>query len=102
MAEITIDNTNPVVLDWTAKGKERIIQNIHNILNTYKYEVAYNRDFGISPDVIDTDIETMKGVIMDDLYENITKYEPRATLKSVDVQDVTVDGTVVAVVKIEL
>lgn len=102
MAEITIDSTNPITLDWCAKGKERIIQNIHNILNTYKYEVAYNREFGISPDVIDTDIETMKGIIMDDLYENISKYEPRATLKSVDVQDVTSDGTVVAVVKIEL
>lgn len=102
MAEVIIDSSTPITLNWTAKGTERIVQNIFNILNTYKYEVAYNRDFGMSPEMIDADTETMKSIIMEDLFDNISKYEPRAILKSVDIQDITDDGTVVAVIKIEV
>lgn len=99
---VTIDSSKGNVLDWTAKGKDRIIQNIFNILNTYKYEVAYNRDFGISADVLDKDIETMKSIITEDLFDNIKKYEPRATLKSVEIKEITSDGKITAVIKIEV
>lgn len=99
---LTIDNSNAKVLDWTAKGTDRIVQNILNILNTYKYEVAYNRDFGISPDILDKDVETMKSIITENLFDNIKKYEPRAILKSVDITEITSDGKITAVIKIEI
>lgn len=102
MGIVTIDSSKPLVLNWAAKSTERIIQNVYNIINTFKYEVAYNRDMGISPDFIDTDAETMKGIIMDSLYESISKYEPRATVKSVEVQGVTTEGEVSVVVEIEV
>ena len=99
---VTIDNSKEFVLDWSAKGNDRIIQNIYNILNTYKYEVAYNRDLGISPDIIDKDIETMKSMITEELFDNIKKYEPRATLKAVNVKTITEHGEVIAEIKIEI
>jgi len=99
---ITIENSNSIALNWTAKGTDRIVQNINNILNTYKHEVAYNREFGISPDVIDKDPDTMKSIIAEDLFDSITKYEPRATLKSVTVKEVSADGGIIAEVKIEI
>lgn len=99
---VTIDSSRGNILDWSAKGKDRIIQNIFNILNTYKYEVAYNRDLGISPDILDKDVETMKSIITEDLFDNIKKYEPRAVLKSVEVTEITADGKIIAVVKIEI
>lgn len=90
-------------LPWfEAKGTDRIIQNIKNIVNTYKYEVAYMRGFGMSPDAIDRDVETMRSIITEDLFDNIKEYEPRATLKSVTVKEITADGGVVAVVQIEI
>jgi phage baseplate assembly protein W len=99
---IEINSSNAPSLDWAAKGTERIIQNINNILHTYKYEVAYNRDLGISPDLIDKDVETMKSIIAEDLFDNIQKNEPRAKLKSVTVTEVTADGEIIAELKIEI
>lgn len=90
-------------LPWfEAKGTDRIIQNIKNIVNTYKYEIAYLRGFGMSPDAIDKDVETMKSIIIEDLFDNIAAYEPRATLKSVNVKEITDDGGIIAVVEIEI
>lgn len=102
MAEIIIDSSKPLGLNWTAKGKDRVIQNIQNIINTYKSEVAYNRDFGISPDVLDTDMESVKIFLTEDLEDQISKYEPRAKLKSIDIQGITDEGgiTVVAVIEV--
>ena len=105
MAIIMIDNsTNNIekLPFGNIKGNERIVQNIRNILNTYKYEIAYNRDFGLSPDIIDNDIDTVRGIIIENLFDNIQKYEPRAALKSVEIKELTADGGIVAVVKIEV
>lgn len=102
MAEVIIDSSKPLELNWTAKGNDRIIQNIHNIINTYKSEVAYNREFGITPDVFDTDIGTARILLIEDLEEQISKYEPRAKLQSIDVQGVTEDGAFVVAVKIDI
>lgn len=101
---LTIDTSaQSSSLAWfEAKGTDRIIQNITNIVNTYKYEVAYLRNFGMSPDALDTDVETMKSIITEDLLDNIKEYEPRATLISVNVKEISADGSVVAVVQIEI
>lgn len=96
-------STEKINLPWgRSSGKDRIVQNIVNILNTYKYEVAYNRNLGISPDILDTDVETMKGIIIENLYDNIAKYEPRARLISVNIKEVTADGHISAAVQIEV
>ena len=101
---LTIDTSERgTYLPWfEARGKDRIIQNIKNIINTYKYEVAYMRGFGMSPEAIDSDVETMKTIITEDLLNNIKEYEPRATLKSLTVKEISADGGVVAVVQIEI
>lgn len=99
---LEIDNTTTTGLDWCARGKERIVQNIVNILNTYKYEVAYMRGFGMSADAIDKPLEEMRSIITEDLFDNIKQYEPRATLKAVTIKEINEDGGVIAVVQIEI
>lgn len=84
------------------RGTDRIIQNVINIMNTYKYEVAYNRGFGISPDIIDKDIETMSAMVIEDLFDSIKTNEPRAKLISVDIQNIATDGHITATVRIEV
>lgn len=104
MAEVLIrSNASSESLPYRNLDRtDRIVQNIRNILNTYKYEVAYNRDLGISPDIIDKDSETIKSMIMSDLFDNIKKYEPRATLKAVDITEISTDGKITATIKIEV
>ena len=102
MADIIIDSSKSLELNWTAKGNDRVIQNVYNILNTRKSDVAYNREFGISPDVFDNDVETSKILLMEDLEEQIRINEPRAKLKSIDIQGVTAEGEIAVVVKIEV
>ena len=99
---LQIDNSTSTELNWCAKGTERIVQNIVNILNTYKYEVAYKRNFSISPDIFDKDIETMKSILIEDLFDSIKENEPRATLKSVTIKGVSDDGGVIAAVEVEI
>ena len=99
---IEIDSTTATGLNWCARGNERIIQNIRNILSTYKYEVAYMRGFGMSADAIDKPLEEMRSIITEDLFDNIKAYEPRAKLKAVTIKEINEDGGVVAVVQIEI
>ena len=103
IVKLNTGDNNSSNLPWgNAKGNDRIIQNVQNILNTYKYEVAYNRNLGISPDIIDKDVETMKSIIMSDLFDNIKQYEPRAKLRAVEIKEITSDGVISAVITIEI
>lgn len=99
---LTIDTSTATPLDWSAKGVDRIRQNITNIVNTYKYEVAYLRGLGISADALDKPLEVMQSTITEDLVDNIKEYEPRATLKAITIKEINEDGGVVAVVQIEI
>lgn len=71
-------------INWNAKGNERIIQNVRNLLNTMRYEVAYDRVMGRDPSIIDKSYN-VKDKIIAETYELIEEYEPRAIVKDVDV-----------------
>lgn len=101
MAVVTLDTETAVALDWSAKGKDRIIQNVLNILRTYKGEVAYNRAFGISPDIIDKPADEVQAIIADDLSARIAQDEPRAQLLSVTASH-SASGDIVIAVRIEV
>ena len=101
MAVVTIDTNNAAALDWSAKGKDRIVQNVLNIMRTYKGEVAYNRAFGISPDVIDKPADEVQAIIADDLSARIAVDEPRAQLLSVTASH-DASGDIVISVRIEV
>lgn len=75
-------------INWNAKGAERILQNVNNILNTIKNEVPYDRLMGRDPDNIDSVLNKSKYSIMEETYTLINTYEPRATVKSVDIEGV--------------
>jgi len=101
MAIVTLDTETAVALDWSAKGKDRIVQNVLNIMRTYKGEVAYNRALGISPDVIDKPADEVQAIIADDLSARIELDEPRAQLLSVTARH-NVNGDIVIAVEIEV
>lgn len=95
----TISNKEP--LNWGAKGHDRILQNISNILSTFKYEVAYDRTFGRDPQNIDKPLNKSLSAIITETYDLIKKHEPRVTVKDVEVDSIDGDIIIKVVVEIE-
>lgn len=72
-------------LNWNAKGQERILQNVINILNTYRYEVAFDRVFGRNTENIDRPSNEVIQNLIAETYELIEQYEPRAKIAEVSI-----------------
>lgn len=72
-------------INWNATGHERILQNVINILNTFKYEIAYDRLFGRDSENIDKPFNQSKDLIIAEMYELINEYEPRVNIKNISV-----------------
>ena len=71
------------VIDWTAKGNDRIAQNVRNLINTYRYEIAYHRTMGVSGDLIDRPGNLLLQESRAEIAQMLAVYEPRADVKDV-------------------
>lgn len=71
-------------LNWNAKGQERIVQNVANILSTYTNEVAYSRSLGRNSDNIDLPLDDYIPRIIEETFDLIQEYEPRASIKDIE------------------
>lgn len=100
--EYVIDTGSITPLAWGAKGKERIVQNVANLIRTYQYEVAYNRLLGINPDIIDKNAEEAFALYTAEVYRVVSTFEPRATVKSVEPVSIDKEGNISARVVIEV
>ncbi|MBY6931024.1 hypothetical protein JW813_09320 [Clostridium botulinum] len=77
--------SNQSYINWNAKGDERILQNVSNILNTLKYELPYDRLMGRNPDNLDKPLNKIKNKLIEETYDLINTYETRANVKEVDI-----------------
>lgn len=91
MSEYTI-YSNSIELNWNAKGIERIIQNVGNLLNTYIYEVAYNRQMGRDSGNFDRPLPVLIAAAIEETFDLIQDYEPRATV--VDVEYIGIEDNI--------
>lgn len=94
MAIVTIDTGTNTPLDWGARGTERKVQNVLNILRTYKGEVAYNRSLGISSEIIDKPIDEARAIMAEDLITNIEQNVSGVRLISLSVEEATETGDI--------
>lgn len=60
--------------------QERIAKNVTNLLNIKKYEVAFDRNLGQSPDFIDKAAIRVTSEMITDLFDMISEKEPRAVI----------------------
>lgn len=77
-----INSTNSII-NWNAIGHERIIQNVVNILNTIRYEVAYDRVMGRNPNNLDKNFKEVESLLVAETYDLIEEYEPRAKIENI-------------------
>lgn len=60
--------------------KERILQNVCNIINIRKNELPYDRSIGITADYIDKPITEASSEVITDIIDMVESREPRAVL----------------------
>ena len=70
--------------DWGAKGIDRVIQNVRNLMALTRYEVAYNRTLGVNPDLIDLPATEFLARYPAEVMELVGYNEPRAKVLSVN------------------
>ncbi len=100
--QATVYTGQPPRLNWSAKRKERIVQNVANLISTERYEVAYDRTMGLSADITDKPVDEAIAQATAEIVELVSSREPRATVKSVDYIGTNEDGALVLGVNIEL
>lgn len=102
MAIVTISTEQAGELNWSAKGTERKVQNVLNIVRTYKGEVAYNRSLGISSEIIDKPIDEVRAIMAEDLITNIEQNVTGVRLVSLSVDEVKETGDISITATIEV
>lgn len=100
--QVEINTSNTPVFDWGATGAKEITQNVFNLINTLKYEVAYDRTLGINSDFQDMPLQEGVSLAIARVYDLIEQREPRATVKEVTFTNLTGDGNLSFKVVIEL
>ena len=81
--QYTIDTGEPAAIRWGAKGAERVLQNVINLINTYTYEIAYARTVGLAREYIDKQSSQASTIVANDIRGLISLREPRARVEEV-------------------
>jgi len=98
--QYTVDTSKEI--DWQAVGVNLTVQNVANIIRTFKYEVGYLRTLGLPRELLDMPLSQSRGRLVTAITEQITLYEPNIKVLSVDVLSVTADGNLQVRVVLEL
>ena len=83
MAYLVTANDKPKIDFAPSTTVDEVLQNVRTILTTIKYQIPLARDFGMSGDVIDMPIQQAEAVWSNEIFTQIKKYEPRATIESI-------------------
>jgi hypothetical protein len=88
-------------IDWGAAGVARRLQNINTALNTYRYEVAFNRTFGRNPANLDKPLNQYIQAVIAETYEIVQEVDSKAKVIEV-IPDISEPGDLSLKVVIEL
>ncbi|AOZ91622.1 hypothetical protein [Paenibacillus crassostreae] len=99
---VTINTTDTQNIDWAATGAAEIVQNVFTLINTFTYEVAYDRTIGIPGSFIDMPTPEAVPIVVERIYTLIDECEPRATVEDVIFAGLSEDGTLIFEVVIDV
>jgi len=100
--EYFIDTGQPHNINWSASDEQRIIQNVQNLINTWKYEVAYNRVMGMDPTLLDQPLDIAVAMYTSEVFRLVSDYEPRAKVTEVGFSGIDDDGNMQFKVVLEI
>lgn len=70
-------------INWGATGQERVAQNVRNLMNTFRYEIAYDRTLGLPREAVDKPGPQAAAILQVELAQLIARYEPRARVSDI-------------------
>lgn len=80
-----------------------VLQNIKIILLTRQFSVPLYRDFGLPMQFLDRPMVAAKALLIAEIKDAITEFEPRATVIDITVEaDLSVPGKLHAVVEVDI
>ena len=84
MREYDIDIVNDSNIDFNPEDTvHEVLQNVITICTTLKGSVPMDREFGISPALLDEPVNVVQARISSEIIEAVRKYEPRARVTEV-------------------
>lgn len=89
-------------IEWGLTGKDRIVQNVLNLLRTKKYEVPFMRELGLDTDYIDNLSTYVSNNIANDIIALVEEYEPSVTILNVNVKGQDDNGNLIIEVEMEV
>lgn len=100
--QVEINTSETMVIEWNPTKAQEVIQNVSNLINTIKYEVAYDRTLGINTDFQDMPLQETIPLVTAQIYDVIDQREPRATLEEVSFIGISNDGNLIFKVVIDI
>lgn len=101
MTEVFVQPTERINFSPSSTVEE-VIQNVGTLLATVRYSVPFDREFGLNPEYLDDPSIVSRSKLIADIVEKINKYEPRATVLSVDFEEDGEQGTLKPTVKVDI
>jgi uncharacterized protein len=89
---VEINSSDKQELQWDAKGNNRVVQNLRNMLSTFKYEVAYDRTMGLSGAFIDKPLDQAIATVTTEIIELVSERELSAIVKEIQFTGIDDDG----------
>lgn len=101
---MTFDITNKLdkIILLPTSELEEIAQNVRTILTTRKGEVFLDRNFGITPELLDKPIPAVRAILTAKIVEAVNTFEPRARVTDVFYGGKTADGELEITARIEV
>ena len=100
---VTITTSESPNFNWAATGAEEVVQNVFTLLNTFQYEVAYERTMGLPGELADLPQDEAVPATIARIYALIEEFEPRAEVVSVNFLGVSEeDGSLIFEVVIDV
>ena len=82
---------------------ESIIQNVRVIVSTIRGEVPLDRGFGLAGRFVDKPMSAARAILVTELLEALSAYEPRAKFVSADFElDPNIPGKLIPIVEVEI
>lgn len=100
--QVKITTSDSPNIDWAAIGSAEIVQNVFTLLNTFTYEVAYDRTLGMQGQFVDKPESEAVPIVIAQIYSLISDAEPRASVEDVAFQGKSVDGSLIFEVVIDV
>jgi len=98
MQEFLVTATNATI-NFGATGDAEIIQNVQTIINTMKFSVPMDREFGVDSSMLDRPIPIAKSQFAVNVVDVIRKYETRVTITGVEFDGDALTGKLIPKVR---